>query len=385
LIPEETNPTQKTPEEPLAPTPVPAPETVAPGEPLDASVFTPPHGDPLGDVALDPAPAEPPDDGVFTPPHGAPLGHVALDPAPAEPLDDGEFTPPHGDPLGDAALAPPPSFEATLVEPVAGEAAPDAFTDSTPVAAFTVEEPLVAAPSAPELLYSGPVEPAPAGAWIGDPEPERMNAEPVLAVPVAETAATAENWTAPDEHAAVGTVEVTSTGIEHDQPELLYSGPVEPAPAGFYLSESATNGGVGEEGSTPDPSPVQPIGELHDDLEAAALAAEATPQGDEPPVEPEPPIDGGPNWMLAFICAWSSAISLREAWVTLGGGGFGMILHNLGVLGYLLLGVGLLAFAFDALRWGQPRRNVGALVIPTLLTLAGVICLVLWSDRGRPI
>lgn len=387
MIPEETNPAQKTPEEPLVPAPVAVPETAAPGEPLDAGELTPPHGDPLGGVILDPASVEPLDAGEFTPPHGDPLGHAALDPAPADPLDGGEFTPPHGDPLGEAALVPTPSFDATPVipEPPAGEPVPDFSADSAPLAAFTAEEPVAAAPAAPELLYSGPVEAAPAGAWLEDPEPERVSAEPFLTVPAVEEAVAPEAWAASDVPAAEGAGEITSTSIEHDQPEPLYSGPVEPAPAGLYLSEPAADEGVGEADSTSDAPPVYATGGVHDDLEAAALVAEANPAAAEPPVEPEPPFEGGPNWMLAFICAWSSAISLREAWVTLAGGGLDVILHNLGVLGYLLLGVGLLAFAFDALRWGQPRRNVGALVIPTLLTLAGVVCLVLWNKPGRPI
>jgi hypothetical protein len=212
-----------------------------------------------------------------------------------------------------------------------------------------------------EPLYFGPVEPALAGDLSLDSEPEEGRAE-----------------------AGAGLVaEETPVPATHARPEPLYAGPVEVAPAGLGFAEpegtAAETGPLSEAGSPA--TLTEP--EVHDELEATALARSVAAEA-EPIVEDEP-FETGPNWMLAFICAWSSAISLREAWVTVGGGGLGPALHNLGVLGYLFLGVGLLTYAFDALQWGRPRRSLGPLVLPTLLTLAGVVCLVLWNNPGRPI
>jgi len=334
LIPEETNPTQTTPEEPLAPTPVPTPERLEPIEPLDDGGFTPPHGDPLGDAALD-LPAEHDHSAAVADfPAGVPIAATPLDSASAH-----------------ERRAEPPA----RVEPEPGE-----------------------------LLYSGPAEPAPAGDLFANPEPVIGFVEaPVAAAVAVESAPSAT--TSHQERAEVAPVIEEPAGAMSDQPELLYAGPVEPAPAGLHFPEAAAGDDEGEltVGSS-DPLSY-PTPEVHDDLEAAALVSEAVAPEVAPVEEPDEPLDGGPNWMLAFICAWSSAISLREAWATVGGGSWGLALRNLGVMGYLLLGVGLLAFAFDALRWGRPRRGAAALVIPTLLTLAGVVCLVLWNDRGRPI
>jgi hypothetical protein len=302
-------------------------------------------------------------------------------------LDDGGFTPPHGDPLGDAALDPPAPLESPPPAPdlFPSEAATAAASESAIPEVVAADVPVTSTLEPPDLLYSGPVEPAPAGDLLPDPEPvQEVTAAPLAAVAVPEAGLPGRVF---DEPAPV----IEATVLEEpviaadDQPELLYAGPVEAAPAGLHFPEPEAEGAKSEpalRASEPQsfPSPVP-----HDELEAAALASEAVAVEPPLPDEPELPVDGGPNWMLAFICAWSSAISLREAWATVGGGSWGLALRNLGVMGYLLLGVGLIAFALDALRWGRPRRGAGALVIPTLLTLAGVVCLVLWNDRGRPI
>ena len=333
MIPEETNPTQTTPEEPLTPTLLPDPDSHAPNEPLD----------------------------------------------------DGGFTPPHGDPLGEAALDTPAASELATEVPefATGEAVAVNDFDSGHLNATTAEDPGVPVAEPAELLYTGPVEPALAGSLITHPEPiieptEVQGTAPFAAEPISAVSQQTE-WGTLDQ-----VVDEPVDQVADVQPELLYAGPVEPAPAGLHFPEAAPESdetGSAFAAGVRQAFPRQP----NDDLEVAALASEATAPAPISSEEPDEPIDGGPNWMLAFICAWSSAISLREAWATVGGGGLGMALRNLGVLGYLLLGVGLLAFAFDALRWGRPRRGIGPLVIPTLLTLAGVVCLVLWNDRGRPI
>lgn len=262
------------------------------------------------------------------------------------------MTPPHGDPVGDAAL----EHSATVAESAPVPESP--VSESPTTAAAVVSE----TPSA-EPLYFGPVEPAPAGDLSLDSEPDNGRA--------AESAGLAG--------------EEPAVSPTHAEPEPLYAGPVEAAPAGLgFAAPEGEATETGQRGQTGGPVTLtQP--EVHDDLEAAALASSAVAPEAEPAGEEDEPLETGPNWMLAFICAWSSAIALREAWATVGGGGLGPALHNLGVMGYLFLGVGLLAYAFDALQWGRPRRGLAPLVLPTLLTLAGVVCLVLWNNPGRPI
>lgn len=282
-----------------------------------------------------------------------------------EPLDDGTFTPPHGDPVGEAALEPPATLEANPVtrEGASNEPSQNSFAEKVSSPYETTDEVVHQGVASTGALYTGPVEPAPLGDLFVTSESE------------AHDAGTRQQS---------GGHEVDGAET-HAQPEPLYTGPMEPAPAGLFFDETLTDGEQTEVQPAAGEATKQPRQALNDDLEAAALASSTVPAEAESPVGVEEQPEGGPNWMLAFICAWSSMISLREAWATVGGGGFGQALHNLGVMGYLLLGVGLLAFALDALQWGRPRRGVGPLVLPALLTLAGVVCLVLWNNPGRPI
>ena len=123
---------------------------------------------------------------------------------------------------------------------------------------------------------------------------------------------------------------------------------------------------------------VQPTSKL-DPVSDSAAVLEAEEEA------PLPLPDTGPNWMLAFVCAWSGTVSINEAWALAASGV--KILSNLGFLGYLLLGLGLLAFAVEALRWGRRRGSGAALLLmaATLLTLVGLICLLMWPSAGRKI
>jgi hypothetical protein len=94
--------------------------------------------------------------------------------------------------------------------------------------------------------------------------------------------------------------------------------------------------------------------------------------------------------MLAFVCAWAAATALNEAWAVMApiGFHFATLVRNVAFDGYVLLGLGLAAFALEALRWGARRREGGSLagvVMPALLTLAGVVALVISHDPGRRI
>jgi hypothetical protein len=127
-----------------------------------------------------------------------------------------------------------------------------------------------------------------------------------------------------------------------------------------------------------------------DELEAAAVQQTAPAAAVQSVTvtreEPEERREAGPNWMLAFICAWSGGTSLFEAWMMTRSTGLRPeLLHNLGFVGYALLGLGLAIFAVEAIGWGKPRRSVLPVLFPTVLTLAGVVCLVLWNAPGRPI
>jgi hypothetical protein len=93
--------------------------------------------------------------------------------------------------------------------------------------------------------------------------------------------------------------------------------------------------------------------------------------------------------MLAFVCGWAGFTALNEAWVVaLRTGIKAQLVRDPTFVGYALLGLGLLTFGLEALRWGK-RRTAGFLAtvtIPTLLTLLGVILLIFFSrDEGRKI
>ena len=103
---------------------------------------------------------------------------------------------------------------------------------------------------------------------------------------------------------------------------------------------------------------------------------------------PEPQREGGPNWMLAFVCLVAGATSLSEAYHLIVPGFHLAGMEGQAFLGYGLLGAGLLSFAAEALQWGKRRHGVPALLsvlVPALLTLAGVIYLLLSHDPGRRI
>jgi hypothetical protein len=114
----------------------------------------------------------------------------------------------------------------------------------------------------------------------------------------------------------------------------------------------------------------------------------ATPAPDTGSRERESHRDAGPNWMLAFVCAVAGLTSLFEArslYVQLVLGP--MVRWDLAIPGYFILGLGLLAFAVDALFWGR-RRGGAALLLtaaPALLTLIGIALLLLSHHPGRRI
>lgn len=103
----------------------------------------------------------------------------------------------------------------------------------------------------------------------------------------------------------------------------------------------------------------------------------------------EPYVETGPNWMLAFVCLWAAGTALNEAWfLAIQVGLTPALLRNVTVMGYGVLGLGLVGFALDALSSGKKQSPAASLVkalIPALLTLAGVILLVLSNDPGRRI
>lgn len=123
--------------------------------------------------------------------------------------------------------------------------------------------------------------------------------------------------------------------------------------------------------------------------EAAALPETAGSAGTAPAGTEEFPAESGPNWMLVFVCGWSGLTALNEMWHLIGESGLSVKLaQDLSVVGYGVLGVGLLGMALDALEWGRTRRtplSIGISIVAALMTLAGVICLVLSHDPGRRI
>jgi hypothetical protein len=99
----------------------------------------------------------------------------------------------------------------------------------------------------------------------------------------------------------------------------------------------------------------------------------------------------GPNWMLAFVCGWAGGGSLLRTLDTLGRTDLSGLNRLYALGGFSALGVGLIAFAVEALFWHRFRRRnglrAGLLVLLLLITLAGVAGLILFKDpdpvRGR--
>ena len=218
-----------------------------------------------------------------------------------------------------------------------------------------------------------------------DPE-ARSTVEPGRAKPV-------EPWTE-QEPPAEFQAPAGGNGIAPSSGELTAAGhapdemPARPAAAEAWSPAEAPKA------QAPTPDPVI----RSEDYVPAAAAAPAEPAGTttypyappEPVAEEHRPAETGPNWMLAFVCAWAGGTALNEAWAVLASAGFRIapMLRNLGFVGYGLLGLGLFAFALEALRWGSQRRGAAsllAILLPALLTLAGVVCLILSGDPGRRI
>jgi hypothetical protein len=132
---------------------------------------------------------------------------------------------------------------------------------------------------------------------------------------------------------------------------------------------------------TPPPAAYSPT--AYERTDPAKAAAEGRPAA-WPPEEEEPEYEGGPNWMLAFVCAWAGATSLYQAWDITRRVDLIQIQRMLALAGFSSLGIGLLAFGVEALLWNRVRRTTGSqillVLIPLLLTLAGVVCLFMFKD-----
>lgn len=363
MDPEEASRTTPSAEAPPPAEPA-SPGPSSPPEPVDDGSTTPPHGDPLDGRSVSSAVELAPGEAVAAPQEYAPTvvaeTTVASSPATA-PVEEHVLTPPHGDPLAS-------TWEAETEAPVTPTAAsfePAETPAGTPSLAEAPAEPgsEVVADSAPlfqtttpETGSTAPGETAAAG------EPGPFAAAP----------ATSEEQPAEAE-AGSPTATFESSTAPFSQPQEAPT-PLEPAGADAWAPREAFV----------DAPPVSA-----DDLETVTLQQPAVSEVGEVALPdtlgPEERRETGPNWMLAFICAWSAATSLHEAWLEMGGRFRPELLQHLGFVGYLLLGVGLAAFAVEALGWGKPRRSSAVVVLPALLTLAGVVCLVLWNGQGRPI
>ncbi|MGV3724584.1 MAG: hypothetical protein ACO1SX_27120 [Actinomycetota bacterium] len=358
------------------------------GEHVDQGDSTPPHGDPL---TRELAPSSPP------------VGEESDAP---EPLDDGTSTPPHGEVLpvapvesrSEATLAVSSSPSPTLTDPAeslvgkfvpadgtpASEPAPLPDEPLTAVAAAVPIEPVAAAPAVaeeepiPELELASA---APSAAAAGEEAPPVMFASP--AVPPAEAPGEGPD---PRIGRAFAAADATDAFEVPRVERVAMDAPAtddEASPTAYAEAVGSAQAPGSESLSFREVEASRPV----DDLEAAALHHPAGATLDAPtagaPVAPEERHEGSPNWMLAFICAWSGATSLYEAWLLNQVGG--LRAETLGLLGYLLLGIGLVAFAIEALGWGRPRRSIAPVLLPTLLTLVGVVCLVLWDGPARPL
>ena len=97
----------------------------------------------------------------------------------------------------------------------------------------------------------------------------------------------------------------------------------------------------------------------------------------------------GPNWMLAFVCWVAGLTSLYEAWVLVGTELWrSEKFANLAFGGYASLGLGILLFSVDAMRWGKRRRTplwMLVFLLAFVLMLAGVVCLRYAEEPGRRI
>jgi hypothetical protein len=141
--------------------------------------------------------------------------------------------------------------------------------------------------------------------------------------------------------------------------------------------------------------------------EERAFAAEATGEDPVPPAQAEAvptvtsapnvpmvaergleeadPGEAGPNWMLAFVCAWASGTALYYAWKVTGRTDLeNPANYRLALTGYAALGFGLLMFALEAVLWGKLARwragRVLLWLVPLVLTLVGVLCLFRFVD-----
>lgn len=364
-----------------SPAAVPLDHPADPPTPLDEGEATPPHGDPLRTDLAPPAEPEP-----------------AAEPAVPGSLDLGGFTPPHGDPLPvdapEAVPAATPESEDVIPTEVAAAAVPavevvEGAPSASPDEALSQTDPASEPPAPPVLDAAAPHtasvadESAPViiatPAFLTEGAPEEATEAPAAEPVFAEAAPDEASSDAAQPYAQPPAVPADMSHPPGDASEEAL----------FAARSTVPDLGVATVPESLSFREVDPEAAVRtaDELEAAALhhpTATAVDVAAAGPAEaPEERHEGSPNWMLAFICAWTGVTSLHEAWLLNQSG----VLRTeaMGALGYLLLGIGLVAFAIEALGWGRPRRNVAAVLFPTLLTLAGVVCLVLWDGPARPL
>lgn len=224
--------------------------------------------------------------------------------------------------------------------------------------------------------------------WERDPEPQvqplSSTAEPLTPESVLPPTVTAtEAETRPVEPAATeGQTRVIEPGPSAGSEGL----PAEPAPTFTEPDSRPVDASV----PTAAWAASSPTVRTENPVPLPAETLQSPKEATERSAEPAPdPASGGPNWMLAFVCAWAGATALNEAWAVVTAVGMtAQVLRNQAFLGYGLLGIGLLVFAIEALRWGSRRRGAASLiavVVPALMTLAGVVALILSQDPGRRI
>jgi len=270
---------------------------------------------------------------------------------PAAPVEVGETV------FQAVEIPPAPPAQAIVIDKTAAEPpVTDGPLPSSPVTYAPVDAPAASAP----LTYApvdSPAAPAPTpletpAAPVYEPVSPSPGAEAGLAGGVAAEqpqGVVSPDWSTPPTDAAAGGATVVSQPYREPQPQ--------------WTADSA---------AAPLPPPAVPA--------ATVEAAHA---------EDEHYSDAGPNWMLAFVCLIAGATSLFEAWAIAAPAQFRTsVLAGHSFLGYALLGLGLMAFAAEALQWGRRRQGVGALLavaVPALLTMAGVIYLILSHSPGRRI